>query len=114
MRRINEGTSLKILEMVSLPGETVAVEIREARLPRFGRWQPAQQMVERSILHRHHDDVIQPAVCRRRWPWDIGGAGAAEESRTSANRQAREEFTPRGYGGAEYCRMPDHVSPQSA
>ena len=41
-------------------GDTVPVGVDEAGLPAVRVRKPAEEMVERAVLHHHHDDVLEP------------------------------------------------------
>src|SRR5215469_10652241 len=45
---------------------SVRVRIAQARLLAIGALDPAEEMVEAAILHRHHDDVLDAGLRRRR------------------------------------------------
>ena len=46
--------------------DPVCVDVLQSRLLAIGTRQPAEQMVERTVLHHHYDDMVDTRPCRRR------------------------------------------------
>ena len=72
------------------------VEVGEAALVPVGTRHPAEEMIERSVFHHHHDDVFDARCLRRRQGHTLAGRGArgGERSATHGCGRGLQEATP--------------------
>jgi hypothetical protein len=71
---VRVGAALVIgREPDGLVRHAVLVEVDEAFLPTVGLRQPAEEVVERPVLHHHDDDVLDAGILGRRKPLRVRG-----------------------------------------
>jgi len=66
--------ALVVAQVVGGVARPVPIEVTQARLPSVRPRQPAQEVVERPVLHHHHDHVVD-ARLRRGWELSRRGIG---------------------------------------
>src|SRR3546814_1500735 len=100
-------------EIVGLQHVAGAVLQSGASLHAIGAWHPAKKMIERAVLHHHHDDVIKARLFRIRQ-----AVRAGRDAATAAAAWQRQTAR-RGRGGADELPSADaaplamfvHLSP---
>ena len=53
-------------ERIGRMGSAHAIRVGESLLPSVRAIEPAQQVIERAVLHHHDDDVVDPRALRQR------------------------------------------------
>jgi hypothetical protein len=86
-------------EGMSRVRDAVRVGVLQTRLLAVRAGQPAEQMVERTVLHHHDDDVVDPGPRRRRQraarvQAGYSSRGAAGEPHRPNRCRARDEEFP--------------------
>src|SRR5262249_6775106 len=98
--RISLPAALKVgREGVRRVRNVVSIQEGQAGLTAVSAGQPAQEVIERSVLHHHEDDVIDPRQLRRRQRGGRSGGNkwfeAAEAGSTHGRSKAMKELASR-------------------
>lgn len=64
MIRVGEQAALESVESMRCMRDAGIVDVAQSTLPAVCAGNPSEEMVERSIFHRHHDDMIDAAGFR--------------------------------------------------